>query len=194
MPVYLWNRILNISAEEEKCEIAAIDAIGISRTNASQYYLKRIDSDNPVKRHIKLSIMVDVARKKFLLARIRANPVHDIKDVKYLLRNLSINPIITLLDKGYDDENLHSFFRQKQIYSIIPVRMNCVRGTYRKEMRDYFDYGIYFLRNIAETLISCIKRKYGSSVNSKSIASQRSDLYCRMILHNIFYFFKCYFH
>lgn len=189
IPVCLWNRILAASSEDE-CNLAAIDGTGISRTNASHYYLKRIDSDNPVKRHIKLSVMVNVEKRKFLSARIRSCPVYDGKDVRYLIENSIVNPEISIMDKGYDDNTIHSFLREKGIYSIIPAKKNCVRGCYRKEMRDYFDYGLYWQRNIVETLISCIKRKYGTSVNSKNIRSQRSDLYCRMILHNIFYFLE----
>ena len=186
VPVYLWNIILAASAEDE-CNLAAIDSTGISRTNASHYYLHRIDSDNPVKRHIKLSIMVNVEKRKFLSARIRAYPVHDVKDVPYLVKHSPILPEISIMDKGYDSNKVHAYFRDKGVCSVIPVRKNCIRGRYRKEMRDYFDYGLYWQRNIAETLISCIKRKYGASVNSKSIAAQRADLYCRMILYNIFY-------
>lgn len=193
VPVYLWNRILAVTAEEE-CEIAAIDSTGISRTNASQYYLHRIDSDNPVNRHIKLSVMVNVERRKFMSARIRACPVHDSRDIRYLIKQALIKPQITVMDKGYDDNKIHAFCRDKGIYTIIPVRKGCVRGFYRKEMRDFFDYGLYYQRNIVETLISCIKRKYGTSVNSKSITSQRADLYCRMILYNIFFGLLVYFH
>lgn len=193
MPVYLWNRVLTASAEDE-CNLAAIDSTGISRTNASYYYLYRIDSLNPVKRHIKLSIMVNIEKRKFLSARIRAYPVHDVKDVKYLVKNSCVIPDTTLMDKGYDSNKIHSFMRDNGICSVIPVRKGCVRGRYRKEMRDYFDYGLYWQRNIVETLISCIKRKYGASVNSKNIRSQRADLYCRMILYNIFLLMWIYFH
>lgn len=192
LPVYLWNQILSASADDD-CNVAAIDSTGISRTNASNYYLHRIDRDNPIKRHIKLSMMVNVEKRKFLSARIRARPVHDVRDVKYLIKNsVIINTII--MDKGYDDNQLHSFIRDKGIYTIIPVRKNCVRGCYRKEMRDYFDYGMYWQRNIVECLISCLKRKYGASVNSRNIRSQRSDLYCRMILYNVFLLMWIYFH
>lgn len=192
LPVYLWNAILSASADDD-CNLAAIDSTGISRTNASNYYLHRIDRDNPIKRHIKLSMMVNVEKRKFLSARIRAYPVHDIRDVKYLIKN-SVRIITIVMDKGYDDNNLHSFIRDKGTYTIIPVRKNCVRGSYRKEMRDYFDYGMYWQRNIVECLISCLKRKYGASVNSKNIRSQRSDLYCRMILYNVFLLMWVYFH
>lgn len=193
LSVHLWSRILAASSDEE-CNLAAIDGTGISRTNASNYYLHRIDSDNPIKRYIKLSIMVNVEKRKFLSARIRACPVHDIRDAKYLIKNSVVVPDTAILDKGYDDNSLHSFIRDKGIYTIIPVRKNCRRGRYRKEMRDFFDYGLYWQRNLVETLISCLKRKFGASVSSKNIRSQRSDLYCRMILHNVFLFREIYFH
>ena len=193
LPVCLWNRILTSSAEGE-CSIAAIDGTGMSRTKASHYYLYRIDRDNPVKKHIKLSIMINVEKRKFLCARIRAHPVHDTRDVKYLIKNSVVRPETCILDKGYDDNSLHSFIRDKGIHTIIPVRKGCKRGSYRKEMRDYFDYGMYWQRNLVETLISCLKRKFGASVSSKNIRSQRSDLYCRMILYNVFLFYWIYFH
>ncbi|MBI4945771.1 MAG: transposase, partial [Bacteroidetes bacterium] len=116
------------------------------------------------------------------------------RDVKYLIKNSCVLPYTTIMDKGYDDNNIHAFMRDRGICSVIPVRKNCVRGQYRKEMRDYFDYGLYWQRNIAETLISCIKRRYGASVSSRNIRSQRSDLYCRMILYNVFLFIVVYFH
>ena len=193
LPVYLWNYILSGSAEDE-CNLSAIDSKRISRTNASHYYLHRIDSLNPVKRHIKLSIMVNVEKRKFLSARIRAYPVHDVKDIAYLVKHSPMLPEINIMDRGYDSNKVHAYFRDLGVCSVIPVRKNCVRGQYRKEMRDYFDYGLYWQRNIAETLISCIKRKYGGSVSSRNIRSQRSDLYCRMILYNIFLFIVVYFH
>jgi len=195
IPAYLWNKVLALSAEADECEIGAIDATGISRTNASHYYLRRINSDNPVKQHLKLSIMVDVVRRKFLSARLRSKPVHDVRDVAYLINKSPVLPLTNLMDKGYDDNKIHSLFRDKGVFSIIPPRNKNVsirrtHGQYRKEMKRYFDYGQYWQRNIGETLISCIKRKYGSSVSSRNIRSQRSDIFCRLILHNIFYFLE----
>lgn len=199
VPAYLWNRVLALSAKADECEIGAIDATGISRTNASHYYLSRIDSNNPIKQHLKLSIMVDVIRRKFLSARLRSKPRHDTKDVAYLIQNSPMLPVTNLMDKGYDDNKVHAMFRNKGVFSIIPARNKDVpvsrtHGQYRKEMKRYFDYSQYWQRNLVETLISCIKRKYGSSVSSKKIRSQRSEMFCRLILHNIFSYFLKYFH
>lgn len=195
VPIYLWNKVLALSAEAEECAIGAIDATGISRTNASDYYLSRIDRNNPSKQHLKLSIMVDVEKRKFLSARLRSKPVHDVRDVAYLINKSPILPVTNLMDKGYDDNKVHSLFRDRGVFSIIPARNKNVPirrtyGQYRKEMKRYFDYGQYWQRNISETLISCVKRKYGSSVSSRNIRSQRSDIFCRLILHNIFCFLE----
>jgi hypothetical protein len=61
-------------------------------------------------------------------------------------------------------------------------------------MRDYFDYGQYWQRNIVETVISCIKRKFGSVLKVKKIVSQRSECYARLILYNISLAFARLFH
>ncbi len=199
VPAYLWNKILSLSAGEEECEVGAIDATGISKINTSHYYLNRINSSYPIKSYLKLSIMVNVVRRKFLSARVRAKPVHDTRDVKYLIENSLVLPETNLMDKGYDDNKIHSLFRDKGVYSIIPPRNKNVpirrtKGQYRKEMKRYFDYGKYWQRNIVETLFSCLKRKFGSSVNSRNIRTQRADIFSRMILFNIFLIIGFYFH
>jgi len=52
-------------------------------------------------------------------------------------------------------------------------------------MRDFFDYGQYWQRNIVESINSAIKRKYGSILSCRSIRTQRVETYARLILHNI---------
>lgn len=185
LSITLWSLLLKFSGSIQKSEIGAIDATGISRTTASDYYQERIDRVNPIKTHLKLSMYVDVQTKKILSARLRAERAHDTKDVKYLTNQSSILSDTTILDKGYDDNNIHAFFREKGAWSIIPVRKNARRGRYRKEMRDYFDYGMYFQRNIVESVISSLKRRYGAYVYSRKIQGQRAEVYPRLILHNL---------
>lgn len=185
IPIWIWNLILSISSQIEKSELGAIDATGISRTVASDYYKERIDRINPIKDHLKLSLYTDVESRKIMAARLRAKQVHDTKDVKYLVNHSSLISETNLMDKGFDDNKVHSFFRDKGVYSIIPVRKNARRGCYRREMKNYFDYGIYFHRNAAEFIISSIKRMYGDYVRSRNICSQRAEVYPRLILHNL---------
>lgn len=185
LPISIWTLILEISRVIKRSNIGAIDATGISRTIASDYYKERIDRLNPIKDHLKLSLYIDVKSRKVLAARLRAKPAHDTKDVRYLVNKGAIISETNIMDKGYDDNSIHTFFREQGAYSIIPVRKGARKGRYRKEMRDYFDYGMYLQRNAVEFVISSIKRKYGSHVRGRNIQSQRAEIYSRLILHNL---------
>lgn len=185
LPVSLWNELLKLSAGLSFCEVGAIDSTGFSRSNASSYFVKRIDRDVKTQRHLQLSFYVAVGERKILSAKLRAKPVHDNKEVPYLLKKSGCVAETNLMDKAYDSNKTHKLFRDKGKYSIIPARKGCVRGRYRKEMRDYFDHGQYWQRNLAETLFSCIKRVYGEVCKAKTITTQRAEIYSRLILHNI---------
>jgi len=184
MPASLWNLLLGWSAQVEQVEVGAIDATGLSRTQASSYYIKRIDG-KPDHSYVKLSVYADVKRRKFLSAKLRAKPRHDTQDVVYLLKHSPVLAETNLLDKGYDANWVHALFREQGVCSIIPVRKGCVRGRYRKEMRDYFDHGQYWQRNIIESMFKSINSKFGNKLTAKKITSQRSECYARLILHNI---------
>jgi len=184
MPAYLWNLLLGWSAQVEQVEVGAIDATGLSRTQASSYYIRRIDG-KVNHSHVKLSVYADIKRRRFLSARLRAKPRHDTQDVDYLLKHSPALAETNLLDRGYDANWIHTLFREQGVCSIIPVRKGCVRGRYRKEMRDYFDYGQYWQRNIIESMFKSINNKFGNKLSAKKITSQRSECYARLILHNI---------
>ncbi len=185
VPMELLTTLLSCSAKAEHCFVAAIDATGLSRSNASSYYVKRIDRDTKTQQHAKLSLYVDVSRRKILSARLRAKPRHDTLDVRYLVKNSPVVAETNIMDKGFDDNKIHKIFRDKGKCSIIPARKGCRKGNYRREMRDFFDYGQYWQRNIVESINSAIKRKYGSVLNCKNIRAQRVETYARLILHNI---------
>ena len=184
IPVALWNLILSWSAQADHCPIGAIDATGFSRSSASDYYIKRIDGHRS-NNYIKTSIFIDVKRRKILSAHVRAKPAHDVKDVSYLTSHSPVLPDVNLMDKGYDSNDVHAHFREQGLCSIIPARKRCCSGQYRKEMRDCFDYEQYWQRNVVETVFSSLKRKYGSIVRSRKIRTQRTEVYARLILHNI---------
>src|SRR3989338_99923 len=109
----------------------------------------------------------------------------DRKDVRYLIKKAKVKPELITMDKGYDSEAIHGFCREQGIYSIIPARKGCFRGKYRKQMRDCFDPWIYNHRNNGESTFSAIKIKYGDSVSSKLFITQRVQIYCKAINHNL---------
>lgn len=184
-PQWVWDSLAKASVEDEECEIAAIDGTTFSRTNASQHYLKRIDRANVIQKPIQEVVMVNVEKRKFLSWRIRAKTRGEKCDVPYLVRKSPSTLNGMVMDKGFDSNPLHTFLRENGIWSIAPVRKGCRRGFYRKELRDYFDYGMYWQRNIVESLISAVKRLFGSHVRARNARMQRAELFCRLIAYNI---------
>ena len=187
IPLSVWKKILFLT-NEDFVKLGAIDSTGFSGNNPSWHYVKRINTEKPIKRYFKVSALVDVKNRKFLSIKVRKTPRHDVLDVKYLMKNSFVKPKVVLLDKGYDSEKLHKYFSTQKIFSIAPVKKNMVRGFYRKNLKRDFPQKLYNQRSLVESLFGAIKRKYGGSVSSKKYRSAVTEVYCKAILHNIFYF------
>src|SRR3989338_11190685 len=184
-PFWVWQRLAQASIYEEECSVAAIDGTGLTRTNASQHYLKRIGSEGKVKRYVQQMALIDVEKRKFLSWRIRARPRGEKVDVRYLIQHSPVTPDGVLMDRNFDSNPLHSWLRDKGIWSVAPVRKGCRRGQYRKQLRDCFDYALYWQRNIVESLFSAVKRLFGSHVRAKKARMQYAELSSRLIAYNI---------
>ena len=184
-PLWVWDALAKASVGEDRCEWAAIDGTTLSRTNASQHYLKRIDRDQHVNRPTQQVVMIDIENRKFLSWRFRVKPRGEKCDVPYLIEHSPVQPEGILMDKGFDSNPLHTFLREKGMWSIAPTRKNCRRGFYRKQLRDYFDYSLYWQRNIVESLIGAVKRLYGSHIRARTARMQRAEVYCRFISYNL---------
>jgi len=183
MPFWLKNKLVALSTDIEEANYGAIDSTGLSRTNASQHYTKRIDRDKPIKKPLKLSMY---STRSFILSfRLRSEWRGDTKDVVYLTKQSLVLPFVTCMDKGYDANWVHEHFREQGLCSIIPAKKGCKRGRYRKEMRDCFDYSQYWERNCSEWNNSSIKRRFGDYVKSNTFRTQHSEVAARIILHNL---------
>ena len=192
LPFWLKNLLVALSAGIDAADYGAIDSTGLSRTNASLHYVKRIDREEPLKKSLKLSLYT--TGKRILAFRLRSEWCGDTKDVAYLTSQSPILPMTTCMDKGYDANWVHEHFRDQGVYSIIPARKGCVRGYYRKEMRDYFDYSQYWERNCGEWNNSSLKRRFGDYVRGSIFRTQHSEVAARIILHNLIAFLAGLFH
>ena len=192
LPMWLKNKLVSLSAGFEPAEYGAIDSTGLSRTNASQHYTKRIDRETPIKQPLKLSMYT--TKKRILSFRLRAKARGDTKDVRYLTKNSQVLATTNCLDKGYDSNPIHAHFRDKGVYSIIPIRNNGKRGQYRKEMKNYFDHAQYWQRNCAEYNNSSLKRRFGDYVRSVKFCAQHAEVTARIIIHNLKSFLLRLFH
>ena len=177
-----WGKVIKITCGNSY--LVAIDSTGFSRTNPSYHYLKRIDGKMP-KIPVKLSVAFDTRKKKFCSAKIRVLPAHDSKDAKFLLQKSK--PKIAVLDKAYPSEKLYKFAFENNILLMIPKKHNAKRGHYRKKAHKLFKLRTYHRRELVESSNSSIKRKYGSSVSSKTVRTIRTEIYARLVCHNLFY-------
>lgn len=185
IPFSLWQRLLKATTRD--AYMIAIDSTGISRNMVSFHYLWRIDRKSPTSKPLKLSLAVDTSRKTVLAARIRASFwSNDVRDVKYLINNLKTPPKLLAADKAYDAEFIHEFANDKGIRAVIPLKKNAKRGFYRFRNARMFRIRTYHRREIIESVISALKRKFGSYARSRKIQTQRCEIFCRMILHNLF--------
>lgn len=176
-----WERVLKITSGT--AYLVALDSTGLSRTNPSYHYLRRIDGKMP-KIPIKLSVAFDTRKKKYCAAKIRVLPAHDIKDAEYLL--LKSKPKIGVADKAYSSEKFYKFAAENGIFLHVPPKSNAKRGHWRKKMLKKFRLKTYHRREMVEAGNSSIKRKFGSNVNSKLVRTIRTEVYGRLACHNLF--------
>ena len=186
----LWNKILELTSGS-KHHIVALDATGFSRTNPSYHYLRRIDGKIP-KMYAKLSAAFDTENKKFCAAKTRVTPAHDIKDAKTLIKRIKTKTLVA--DKGYDANYIHEYCSERNIEVHIPLRKNGKSKHHMMNKRrlsvKIFSKNIYHRRELIESGFGSVKRKFGSSVNSKKAKTIRSDIYGKLLCHNIFWFYR----
>lgn len=190
MPKWIWDRALQATAGNSH-HIIALDSTGFSRTHPSYHYLKRIDGKMP-KIPVKLSATFDTRKKKWCTARSRVLLAHDIRDAQSLLKNLKTN--IAVLDMAYDANKLHMFCNEQNIEAHIPLRnygkSRHNRLSARRKAANHFRKRTYNRRVLIEAGFSSMKRKFGSSVNSKRAKTIRAELYGRLLAHNLFGYFN----
>jgi hypothetical protein len=185
IPLTIWQALLSCTVNQ--VYIAAIDGSGMSRPLPSPYYYKRIDKPYPVDIPLKISIATDTRTKKILAIRLRAKNAHDIRDAKYLIKRMP-RPRKLVADKAYDANWLHEFCHEQGIISCIPERK--YHGTkhpryHRRIAKKDFHKKTYGRREMVEAAFAAFKRKFGASVSSLNIKTQRTEIYCRAIAHNI---------
>lgn len=171
----------------------AIDSTGISLDNASLHYCKRIGLPIKKRSFMKSSFIVDIETYLIILCKNRKGHRHDSKEAKPMIKKLAkyYEPEIFYADRGYDDNKVFKLvFENLGAYPLIFQKNQDVpkhkrSGEYRKQTINEFDYGEYLQRNKIETFNSMYKRKFGSSVKSRTDKTQKVDIVMRNIAYNI---------
>ena len=184
VPLSIWQSLLRCTIKST-IAVAAIDGTSMQRHNPSMHYLKRIDREKKISVPIYLNVMADVIRRKFVAIRHHAVKCGEVPDAYYLFKQFPKEINLAVMDKLYDSEKLHRFLRERGTYSIIPVKKNWAKGQYRKQLKDCFDYCLYWQRNLIESLFSALKRLFGNHLRGLTARTQRAEIYMRLIAYNL---------
>ena len=183
IPSTLFERALALTSGENH-QFVAIDSTGISRTNPSHHYIKRIDRKKPVKSYVKQSTLFDVKQRTIMAIRVRSKPRHDIMDAEYLLKRAEIQTTL-LGDTAYDSEQLHEYCWNKGIQTQIKPRKNVRKGFYRRKQMKNYSEEKYHQRSLIESGFGSLKRKYGGFTLAVDWKAIRNEAYCKAIAHNL---------
>lgn len=165
---------------------AGIDSTGLQPTRASAYYTTVLKRDKKkrrkIRRHIKLSTVVDLNHQLPMCFKIRRGPASDHKDSISLVRKAHrIKPLRSLDgDKGYTKEELRRVIveecgaedRIKVKNQEVPIWKT--KGTYLKKAKKRKIRANY--RALCETYHSVLKRVTGSTVRALSVRMQNKEV------------------
>src|SRR3989338_6748785 len=165
---------------------AGIDSTGLQLTRASAYYTAILKKDKKkrrkIRRHIKLSTVVDLDHQLPICFKIRRGPASDHWDSVPLLRKAySIKAIRSLdADKGYTKEELRQVTveeagaedRIKIKNPEVPIWRT--KGKYLKKAKRRKLRANY--RSLCETFHSVLKRITGSMVRATTIRMQNKEV------------------
>lgn len=165
---------------------AGIDSTGLQPTRASAYYTTVLKKERKkrrkIRKHIKLSTVVDLDHQLPICFKIRRGPASDQWDALPLVRKAHRIKAIKSLDadKGYTGEPLRRFVvekcgaedRIKVKNPEVPIwrtKGECLKKAKRKKLRANY-------RSLCETYHSVAKRIMGSTVRAIKVGMQNKEV------------------
>jgi hypothetical protein len=170
---------------------AAVDGTGFSLDFSSRYYCERIGRKDRHASYLKASLAGDMKSQAILACRLRLKRRHDSIDFKPVLRKIrDTKPSTVVADRGYDSENNLRFVEQElDATGVISLRnrdkpLEKTKGELRRQLKQDFPQEVYRQRSKIETIISVIKRKYGSTIHSRKHRTKKNELHFKLIAYN----------
>lgn len=175
---------------------AGIDSTGLQPTRASVYYTKVISKNkkklHKIKKHLKLSTVVDLIHQLPICFKIRRGPASDHKDCNGLIRKAhKIKPFKSFDgDKGYTGESHRRIVveecdaedRIKVKNPETPIwRTNgeYLKKAKRKKLRANY-------RTICETYHSVLKKIMGSNVRAIQVKMQNTEIAFKVLAYSAY--------
>jgi IS5 family transposase len=158
----IWRVLQRVSASlVEGDRVAALDASGWDRSYASRHYTQRVQLKIC---SLKVTLLIDTCAQIVLDLHVTTTRKHDTRIAPGLTeRNLDRFDTLSG-DKGYDDRSLRSRLRS---WGKRPLIKHREFAPYDKAANARMDKRLYHRRSLVETVISVLKRKYGSAVSSR---------------------------
>jgi hypothetical protein len=200
----LIESILILAVQEKLMEptvqLVAIDGTGFESHHISYYFVKRRSKNNPslyqqttYTRYPKVGLVCDCANHLILSGVTGRGPGPDIVHYHEAIREaVKQRRFKTLLaDAGYDSEASHVRVRnQYQANTIIPAKIGRPTAKlplsyYRRLMATNFDRQTYGQRWQVETVMSMLKRNFGSATRARTYWSQCREMMLRLFTHNV---------
>ncbi len=165
---------------------AGIDSTGLQPTRASAHYTRILKKDRKkrrkIKKHIKLSTVMDLSHQLPMSFKVRRGPASDHLDSVSLVRKAhQVKKIKSLdADKGYTGEALRKFVVDKcdaedrikvknRDVSVWRTKGEYLKKAKRKKLRANY-------RSLCETYHSVLKRVTGSTVRAVKVSMQNKEV------------------
>lgn len=200
----LLEATIKLLQPKRRVKHSAADSTGFDTHHASRYFIWRTHQTKagkqPKKRvsyrkYGKLMVLICCATHGILAAVASAGPTPDVDQLQELMGH--VTPAVTIdrlaADAGFDSAHNHHLLREEHgIVSTIPPRAGrpaqggkLPSDPYRRLMKTRFNVTAYRHRAQVETVMSMLKRNFGSCLRGRTYHSRRRDMLLMVLTHNI---------
>ncbi|MBU4266206.1 MAG: transposase [Candidatus Altiarchaeales archaeon] len=174
----------------------AVDSSGFRTTNFTEY--ARYKYKRGTHEWLKAHIMVGVKTNVIASAKVTDGNASDMPQFEPLVMDAYNNGFEMReisADKGYSSRNNHGVAQRFDARAYIPFRKNATgssRGCilwwkafnyFQLHQEEFMEH--YHKRSNVESTFMMIKQKFGDGLKSKKFVSQKNELLCKLIAHNI---------